>query len=611
MTITSAMMAPPGALRRRAMTAAVLLASFMGLQACGSDSPAQVQTPTRPVATVNITAPAGDMVVGETRTLVATTRDVSGAPLTGRAVTWSSSVASVAVVGTDGTLTAVAAGETEIRAMSEGKIGTVPVRVIALAPTPIITTISPASVQSGTNDFELRVEGQHFTSASTIHFDNVALTTVFVDANTLRATVPSAAATTARTVNVSVRTPAPGGGAAAPLALRIEAPAQPPIATVVIESPLGSTWSWAGESFPVRAVATDAQGRENTAAPVTWSTLDAQLAMVTVTGSRTARVSGIAPGVTRVRAQFDGIRLDRDVHVYAAPNFDLVYGVGSGANRGLAIWQPGLGTTPVNVPLTQIAFEPSPSPDGQRIAFTGMPAGSGDAGNQDIYVTSRDGSDVRRLTDDPAPDYEAAFSPDGARIAFTSKRRDGLPDVWVMNADGSAPLRLTEARRQFELPGSGYGAFAPAWSPDGTKIVYSVYVPFGAVYRSALWVMNADGSGKHQLTTGAEASDFTPTWSPDGRHITFNRLWVATNRMQLYSVDAASGQAVFPYYNDGFVVAGTPAYSPDGKWITVTDLLALENNPLWVVTGLIDTGPRMVLPPELRGAKHARWTRRL
>ncbi len=65
------------------------------------------------------------------------------------------------------------------------------------------------------------------------------------------------------------------------------------------------------------------------------------------------------------------------------------------------------------------------------------------------------GGNVRRLTDNPAKDWGAAWSPDGAQIAFASER-DGNWEIYTMNADGSQPRRLTKNEAQ---------DIDPAWRP--------------------------------------------------------------------------------------------------------------------------------------------------
>ena len=86
-------------------------------------------------------------------------------------------------------------------------------------------------------------------------------------------------------------------------------------------------------------------------------------------------------------------------------------------------------------------------------------------GNLEIYVMDGDGSNRRRVTVNPARDWLPAWSPDGAKIAFVSNRNNVNEDhmqIWVIDADGKNPIRLTD----------GLVDWGPDWSPDGTKILY-------------------------------------------------------------------------------------------------------------------------------------------
>jgi dipeptidyl aminopeptidase/acylaminoacyl peptidase len=104
------------------------------------------------------------------------------------------------------------------------------------------------------------------------------------------------------------------------------------------------------------------------------------------------------------------------------------------------------------------------------------------------------------------------WSPDGGKIAFRSRHDNGFTQVWVMNADGSNPTRLTA-----ESLGSGEAA----WSPDGTKIAYSA--DSGDIY-----VVSAYGTNRTRLTN--LGTDSHAAWSPDGTKIAFNRMLTANNR---------------------------------------------------------------------------------
>jgi TolB protein len=109
-----------------------------------------------------------------------------------------------------------------------------------------------------------------------------------------------------------------------------------------------------------------------------------------------------------------------------------------------------------------------------------------------------DGSEQRRLTNEPASDFQPAWSQDGRRLVFVSSR-DGNPHVYVMNADLSGQRRLTRGPSVDELP---------AWTPDG-RIAF-------ASRRNGNWgvyVTNADGSGLRDLTR-IPAHHVAFAWAP-------------------------------------------------------------------------------------------------
>ncbi len=157
---------------------------------------------------------------------------------------------------------------------------------------------------------------------------------------------------------------------------------------------------------------------------------------------------------------------------------------------------------------TQDGASPAWSPDGLKFAFV-----SRRDGNSEIYVMDLDGGHQTRLTSNRSKDYQPSWSPDGARVAFVSKR-DGNPEIYVMDADGGNIQRLTVNSGNGHL---GFDEY-PAWSPDGQQILFESGRSEG---RSAIFVMNADGSDPRQVTLGA-ASYGCPSWSPDGQAILFH-----------------------------------------------------------------------------------------
>ena len=177
----------------------------------------------------------------------------------------------------------------------------------------------------------------------------------------------------------------------------------------------------------------------------------------------------------------------------------------------------------------------------------------------DIFTANADGSELRRLTSTPGYDAEATIAPDGSRIVFTSMR-DGDIDLYTMNADGGDVRRLTHEE------GYDGGAF---FSPDGRRIVYRAHHPVDSAglvrpSRVEIFVMDADGSNKRQLTRNG-AANFAPFFHPDGRRIIYSsNVHDRTGRsFSLYMIDAAGGDPERITHGTGF--DGFPMFSPDGR----------------------------------------------
>ncbi len=190
------------------------------------------------------------------------------------------------------------------------------------------------------------------------------------------------------------------------------------------------------------------------------------------------------------------------------------------------------------------------SPDGEEFAFTSF-----DGNNAGIRVMEPDGRNLRQVTDNRSWEFAPfdPWSPDGKALLFLSISA-GKFDIWTMKPDGTGRVRLTEGGRIIPGPGlSGYGA---DWSADGKQIVYtsclfdnaaiwksffdtvaegSPAVNFSAIRKEAdIWIMDADGSNKRQLTTGGDAR--SPQWQPHGDTIAYladtsgNReIWITQN----------------------------------------------------------------------------------
>jgi len=187
----------------------------------------------------------------------------------------------------------------------------------------------------------------------------------------------------------------------------------------------------------------------------------------------------------------------------------------------------------------------------------------------DIFVATLNGTIVNQLTKTDGYDAEATVSPRGDKIVFTSTR-DGDLDLYSMNLNGSGVKRLTDE------PGYDGGAF---YSADGSQIVYRSHHPIGKEldqYRTLLkegfvrpsvmeiCFMNADGSGKKQVTSFGAAS-FAPFFLPDGKRIIFasNFKDPKGRNFDLFLINTDGTGIEQVTFNETF--DGFPMFTRDGK----------------------------------------------
>ena len=144
---------------------------------------------------------------------------------------------------------------------------------------------------------------------------------------------------------------------------------------------------------------------------------------------------------------------------------------------------------------------PAWSPDGTRLAFS-----TTRDGNPEIYIVNRDGSGLRRLTNNPGIDITPTWSPSGTQIAFTSDR-GGSPQIYVVGVDG---LNLSKKTSESYCD-------RPTWSP----------APFNEIAYAArsgpgfdIHVLDLSTGATKSLTFG-EGTNESPAFSPNGRHIVF------------------------------------------------------------------------------------------
>jgi Tol biopolymer transport system component len=192
-------------------------------------------------------------------------------------------------------------------------------------------------------------------------------------------------------------------------------------------------------------------------------------------------------------------------------------------------------------------------------------------------------AEPRRPPDRPArwyvpPDVRRSLAPFALVLALASCGGGGKPvdeiafrmnvggfgEIWVTRPDGSHRQRLTEAAPPKT---DAVGASVPAWSPDGKRLAYA----FGASDhgRSAVYVMNADGSDQHSVVSDGGVNT-QPGWSPDGKRIAFARFGAQRG---IAVIPADGGTATQVTHSGGAVYDAAPAWSPDGKSIAFTRIL--------------------------------------
>jgi len=165
--------------------------------------------------------------------------------------------------------------------------------------------------------------------------------------------------------------------------------------------------------------------------------------------------------------------------------------------------------------LTQITNDgaenifPRWSPDGKRIVFSKLFAPG--FGFHHIVTMNADGTDRKQLTNRLWDDYQPEYTADGRHIIFASNVGGLVSAVWIMNLDGSGQKRLTAA----PLEAGGVDV-----SPDGVRMVF--YSQQNTERPTSLWTSNISGDDLKRLTRPEQLVAVNPAYSPDGTKILFN-----------------------------------------------------------------------------------------
>ena len=222
-----------------------------------------------------------------------------------------------------------------------------------------------------------------------------------------------------------------------------------------------------------------------------WTTDNAQVATVGEDGT----VLGVGYGHARITAAAPGGKnAAADVYVVG----EIVMASSRGGKFQLyAAERANLAQLAKITTDTSNATDPAFSADGSRIAYV-----STSPGNAEIYVMNADGTSPTRLTIEPSGDGRPVFTPDGQTVLFHSARTAGKQQIWSVNVDGSGLTQIT--RDSVNL--------SPTVSPDGQTVAYVSLRD----KNYDIWLMARDGSNQRRFTPTPQVKESEPRFLRDG-----------------------------------------------------------------------------------------------
>ncbi len=213
-----------------------------------------------------------------------------------------------------------------------------------------------------------------------------------------------------------------------------------------------------------------------------------------------------------------------------------------------------------------------PSVSRNRLAYVS------DTSNSDIWRLELTGKDAikppsRPLLSWSSDEVDQCISPDGSRIAFSSDS-SGSAEIWICNADGTRPMKLTDMREG--------GTGSPNWSPDGRNIAFDS-TKLGS---NNIYVVSAEGGPVRRITPDS-TEEAVPRWSRDGRWIYFgsNR----SGSWQIWKMPSEGGKAIQITRNGGMVARE----SADGQFVYYYGYYVRQERGVWRVP--VSGGPETLV----------------
>ncbi len=216
--------------------------------------------------------------------------------------------------------------------------------------------------------------------------------------------------------------------------------------------------------------------------------------------------------------------------------------------------------------MTQLTHDPAAdiqpkfSPDGGRVVFA-----SNRGGNWDIWMVRRNGTDLTQLTQSVSDELAPSWSPDGRQVAYTMwSKRERRWEIWTLDVEQPGIRKFL-----------AHGMF-PAWSPDGSRIAFQRARQRGSRWFSIWTIDLIEGEARHptEIAYSEAAACISPAWSPDGTFLVYSAV---NNRSTVVHPGSSAGLIA-----DLWVVE----YESGTRW-KLTNGGAAAFNPTWGADGRV------------------------